>query len=115
MTDFGYIVNAGKQIDYDKNDKKISLFIKKREPSFNICISCGTCTATCTANNITDYNFRKLIVLIKRGETEFIQQEFEKCMLCGKCQIACPRGVNTRNILLNLKIYFAKDSVDKQD
>ncbi len=23
-----------------------------------------------------------------------------KCMLCGKCQLVCPRGVNLRNLIL---------------
>jgi heterodisulfide reductase subunit C len=24
-------------------------------------------------------------------------------MLCGKCQLACPRGVNTRNVILTIQ------------
>jgi heterodisulfide reductase subunit C len=25
-----------------------------------------------------------------------------KCMLCGKCQLVCPRGVNLRNLILSI-------------
>jgi len=32
-----------------------------------------------------------------------IKEEMEKCMFCGKCQLLCPRGVKTRNVILNVK------------
>lgn len=103
MIDFGYNLNKDRQIDYDSNDRKVALFVKKNEPSFSICIACGTCTATCSAGQFTDFNFRKLMILVKRGETQKLKNEINKCMLCGKCFLACPRNVNTRNIILNIK------------
>jgi heterodisulfide reductase subunit C len=27
-------------------------------------------------------------------------------MLCGKCTLACPRNVNTRNVILQIRKYF---------
>jgi Fe-S oxidoreductase len=39
---------------------------------------------------------------IKRGELATIRTEIAKCMLCGKCFLACPRGVNTRNIIIKI-------------
>lgn len=113
MPEFGYHINPGKQIDYDRNDKSLAAYILSKEPTFNICFSCGTCAATCTTGNFGDFSFRRLILLIKRGETEAVSEEFIKCMLCGKCLIACPRGVNTRNILFNLKYYFEKEYLTK--
>jgi heterodisulfide reductase subunit C len=38
--------------------------------------------------------------MVMRGQTATVHAEAGKCMLCGKCQMACPRGVNTRNVLL---------------
>jgi heterodisulfide reductase subunit C len=35
-----------------------------------------------------------------------VKNEVEKCMLCGKCQLACPRGVNTRNVILGIQRAF---------
>jgi heterodisulfide reductase subunit C len=102
MIDFGYKINADRQIDYDRNDRRLALYILENEPTFSICISCGTCTATCSAGNYTYLNLREMIVLIKRGEAKNIKTDIEKCMLCGKCQLACPRGVNTRNIILTI-------------
>ena len=102
MKNFGYSLNKDRQIDLDKSDQRIASFVKQHEPSFNICISCGTCTATCSAGNFTDFNLRKLILLVKRGEINGLKTEISKCMFCGKCLLACPRGVNTRNVILKI-------------
>ncbi len=100
MADFGYTINKQRVIDIDKNDRQTIARVIQLEPSINICIGCGTCTATCSANVFTQFNLRQLMLLINRGETDKLKQEVEKCMLCGKCMLACPRGVNTRNVLL---------------
>lgn len=98
--DFGYTINKQRVIDLDKSDSKTITRVRQLEPSVNICIGCGTCTATCSANVFTQFNLRQLMLLVSRGETDKLKQEVEKCMLCGKCMLACPRGVNTRNVLL---------------
>jgi len=103
MTNFGYTINPDRQIDYDSNDLRIARYLVANEPSFKVCIACGTCTATCSAGLFTDFSLRELIGNIKRGEVRNIKKEAEKCMLCGKCQLACPRGVNTRNIILSIQ------------
>ena len=45
------------------------------------CIGCGGCTATCTAGNLTDFNFRKLHTLVRRGEYQGVYEQMNKCML----------------------------------
>ncbi|MFA4851187.1 MAG: 4Fe-4S dicluster domain-containing protein [Bacteroidales bacterium] len=102
MKNFGYTINNDRQIDFDKADRRIADYVKNHEPSFNICIACGTCTATCSAGNFTEMNLRKLMIQIKRGDLIAIRTEIAKCMLCGKCFLACPRGVNTRNIIIKI-------------
>jgi len=92
-----------KRIDFDANNRELAKFVLEKEPTFNLCIACGTCSATCAAGNLTDFNIRKLNVLLRRGEIEGIKEEIEKCMFCGKCQMACPRGVKTRNVIFNVK------------
>jgi len=37
--------------------------------------------------------------LHKKGEIEPLREEVTRCMLCGKCLLVCPRGVNTRNVV----------------
>jgi heterodisulfide reductase subunit C len=103
MPNFGYSINPDRQIDYDSKDLRISRYLFEHEPSFRICIACGTCAATCSAGLFTDFSLRQMIGNIKRGEVRDIKTETEKCMLCGKCQLACPRGVNTRNIILSIQ------------
>lgn len=103
MINFGYSINSDRQIDYDRGDHRIARYITEHEPSFMVCFACGTCSATCSAGLFTDFSLRALIGNIKRGEVRKIRTEAEKCMLCGKCQLACPRGVNTRNVILNVQ------------
>jgi heterodisulfide reductase subunit C len=103
MTRFGYTINSDRQIDYDSKDLRISRYLTAHEPSFRICIACGTCSATCSAGVFTNFSLREMIGNIKRGEVRDIKKEAEKCMLCGKCQLACPRGVNTRNVILEIQ------------
>jgi heterodisulfide reductase subunit C len=103
MVDFGYKIQADRQIDLDKTDKRLSEFIKKNEPTFNTCIACGGCTSTCSAGSFTPMNLRKIQHMIRRGEIEIVKKEIASCMLCGKCQLVCPRGVNTRKIIMLIK------------
>ncbi len=103
MKNFGFTINKDRQIDYDKNDKTLFNLIKKYEPDIMICISCGTCSATCSVNKFSDFGLRKIILQIKRGDTSGLRAEMSKCMMCGKCMLVCPRDVNTRNIILNIK------------
>ncbi len=100
MEKFGFVISKGRQIDYESNDRRIAEYIYKREPSFRLCIECGGCSATCTTGNFTGFSLRELHILIKRGENEKARHDIKKCMLCGKCTLVCPRGVNTRNIVV---------------
>jgi heterodisulfide reductase subunit C len=99
MADFGFTLSKGRQIDFEANDKRVAEYIYSREPSFRLCIECGGCSATCTTGNFTSFSLRELHILIKRGENLKVRQDIRKCMLCGKCILVCPRGVNTRNIV----------------
>jgi heterodisulfide reductase subunit C len=106
---FGYTVNKDRQIDFDVNSHVLALKVAAAEPTLNLCISCGTCSATCTAAKFTDFSLRKIILLVKRGETKGLASEARKCMLCGKCQLACPRGVSTRNLILQINRFLQTD------
>ncbi|MDP4186624.1 MAG: 4Fe-4S dicluster domain-containing protein [Bacteroidota bacterium] len=108
MKNFGFYIQPDSQIDFDNNNRNLAALVSQREPSFDWCIGCGTCTATCTAGNFTGFNFRKVALLVHRGENEQALQEVEKCMLCGKCNLACPRGVNTRNVVASIQKIFSR-------
>ena len=100
MKDFGYTINPDKQIDFDSNDKEVMNNVLRMEPSLQVCIGCGSCTATCSAGQFVGFNIRKVHTFLRRGELKFLKKEIQKCMFCGKCQLVCPRGVNLRNLIL---------------
>jgi heterodisulfide reductase subunit C len=106
--DFGYTINQDRQIDYDRNDKKVIEYLNFTEPSIRICIACGSCTATCSSGQFVDFNIRRVHTLLRRGEFNQVKKEIEKCMFCGKCQLVCPRGVNLRNLILFINTAIEK-------
>ena len=104
MAGWGYTINTDRQIDFDQNDRSEYFRVLEIEPSLRKCISCGSCTATCSSGQFTEfYNIRKLHLLLMRGEIEEIRQNIVKCMYCGKCQLVCPRGVNMRKVIMIMK------------
>ena len=85
MNFWGFSISEARVIDYDKNDKSLVTAMTTEVPSSKLCIGCGGCSATCTAGNLTEFNIRKLQMLVKRGETKEVGEHLQKCMLCGKC------------------------------
>lgn len=112
MEKFGFTILKERHIDYDSNNRSIAEFILKHEPSFGLCIECGCCSATCTTGNYTNFSLREINILLKRGENEIVRENIWKCMLCGKCILVCPRGVNTRNVVTLAREAFNKPVKD---
>lgn len=110
MKDFGFGIRKSGVIDLDKSDMSLLREIAGEEPSFLNCFFCGTCTATCSAGKYTDFNLRRIQLLIRRGQLEEVSSRISECMVCGKCQWVCPKGVNTRHVvmLVNKKLHARK-------
>jgi heterodisulfide reductase subunit C len=102
LKNFGYTLQPDRQIDYDRNERRVLDYLKEWEPSVNQCVACGSCTATCSAGQFSDFNIRSVQTFLRRGEVFKLKTEIRKCMFCGKCQLVCPRGVNMRNLILSL-------------
>jgi len=100
MADFGYTSIVSNKTDLDSVSTALARAVSEAEPGFNLCISCGSCVATCSAGRFTRFGLRELIHRIKRGDEKLMMAEASKCMLCGKCTLVCPRNINTRNIVL---------------
>ena len=100
---FGYGISRPRAIDLDNNDLRKSSGIIAEMPELQACIGCGSCTASCTAGRLTDFNIRKVHTSVRRGEYKGAYDELNKCMLCGKCRLVCPRGINTRGLIVLIK------------
>jgi heterodisulfide reductase subunit C len=108
MEQFGFTLSKARVIDYDSNDRRIAEFILEKEPSLKLCIECGGCSATCTTGMFVSFSLREINILLKRGENKMVKNKLKHCMLCGKCVLVCPRGVNTRNVVFVARQAFKK-------
>ena len=43
----------------------------------------------------------------RRAQYEGLDEQLKRCMLCGKCLLVCPRGVNTRSLIINMRRLLA--------
>lgn len=103
MPQFGFSISQPRAVNLDTNDLVPAEKILHDMPELQTCIACGSCTATCTAGNLTSFNFRKVHTLVRRGEYREAYEQMDKCMLCGKCRLVCPRGINTRGVVMLIK------------
>lgn len=104
MIDFGFSINKSGTLNLDTVDTSVYEELCRREPTAKICMACGSCSATCMAAPYSGMSVRKVLLNLQRGKD--IREMMKTCMLCGKCTMVCPRGINTRNLLLTLsRIY----------
>ncbi len=103
MPDFGFSIkkSRGENLDAVSLEKYYRLL--EREPSFKRCFQCGCCSATCSARQFTDFSIRHIHTAFRRGDYASLEQGLRKCMLCGKCTLVCPRGVNLRSLIINMR------------
>ena len=102
MINFGFTIKQARSEDLDKSSLQKYRKLVDLTPSFKRCFQCGNCSATCSARQFTDFSIRRVHTSFRRGEYDNLAQELRKCMLCGKCTLVCPRGVNTRHLILEL-------------
>ncbi len=109
MPRWGYKIHEDRQVIWEEGDFSLVERIRLAEPSLCLCISCGTCASGCTAAQFTDFSLRRVIIQLQRGRLEEVRKEIDRCMLCGKCILSCPRGVNTRNLVLSIRKELSGD------
>ena len=99
-----WVTSSGpRAVELDKSVLGSSKRLLREHPELQTWIACGNCTATCTAGALVKFNVRKLQTLVRRGEYQGVRAELDKCMLCGKCRLVCPRGINIRQLVQTLK------------
>jgi len=100
--DFGFSLNPSSAIELDKLDLSLYEKLCRLEPTATTCMACGSCSATCTAAGYSGMSVRKLLLDLQRGRNREVEQMLSHCMLCGKCTMVCPRGINTRKVILTV-------------
>lgn len=103
MENFGFSINRTRAVNLNRTDFGKVDRLMEAVPSFSRCFSCGGCAAACSARLFTDFNIRKVHCTFRRGQYDGLGRELQKCMLCGKCTLVCPRGVNLRSLIINMR------------
>lgn len=103
MPDFGFAIQKPRSENADKADLNVFKQLTDAVPSFKRCFQCGMCAATCSARQFTDFNIRMLHLKVRRGDIQGLKEDLKPCMLCGKCTLECPRGVNLRSLIMNMR------------
>lgn len=107
--DFGFKINPSAAVDLDKVDLTLYNRIVEIEPDALKCMACGSCSATCSSQQWSGMSVRKVLLSLQRGRD--VSAMLSGCMLCGKCSMVCPRGINTRHLLLSLCRIYNKEGM----
>jgi heterodisulfide reductase subunit C len=69
------------------------------------CMSCGKCVGDCPAAKVSDYNIRKIIAKVLKGDKSVLKDsDIWYCFLCERCKRVCPKeGINIPLLILNLR------------
>ncbi len=106
MVDFGFGLVPSSRINLDLFDREKYDKLTAIEPDARICISCGSCTAVCTAGQFAHTSLREALDDILNANPDKALESLRSCQLCGKCAMVCPRGINTRHLILSIiKVY----------
>ncbi|MHC1604833.1 MAG: CoB--CoM heterodisulfide reductase subunit C [Candidatus Methanofastidiosia archaeon] len=84
---------------------------KEIDNSFQKCLQCGTCTASCPSGEFTALRTRKLI---RRAQLGFIEdilssEDLWYCTTCYTCVERCPRSIDITDIILTLRNMAVKE------
>ena len=111
MTSFGFGIQDDLMIDHDLLSS-VHGKILQEVPSIAACISCGSCSGTCVSSFHSGAGFRKMVMLLKHGSYDQLKLALDYCQFCGKCSLVCPRGVNTRRAILEMRKQFNNQAHD---
>ncbi|MCK7469223.1 MAG: 4Fe-4S dicluster domain-containing protein [Desulfosudis oleivorans] len=67
----------------------------------DLCLACGTCSAGCPLTGVSGFDPRKIVRMVLLGrDRELIESKLPwLCTLCGKCEHACPMGINIASLI----------------
>lgn len=83
------------------------------EEGLKACMNCGVCTAICPAAEFYDYDPRKVVDLVQRGDENELESLLKSetiwyCGECMSCKTRCPRGNTPGFIIMALRTLSQK-------
>lgn len=110
MIDFGFTLSKSSAVNLTNIDDSKFNALLEVEPDAARCMACGSCAGSCSAGVFAPMSLRRVIAALQRGADNEALSMISHCMLCGKCTLVCPRGLNTRHIILSvMKVYKTGD------
>ncbi len=87
--------------------------IKAGGEKINICIQCGTCSASCPFGRITSFRIRQLIRRAQLGFRDKVlsNKDLWLCTTCYTCAHRCPRDANPMEILIGLRSLVVEEGL----
>ena len=79
----------------------------------NLCLTCGTCAGGCPVSGIDDMDPRKVVRMAALGmDEELIESRWPWiCTMCGRCERACPMGVEIVALMRKIRGLRPRDKV----
>ncbi len=79
----------------------------------DVCFTCGTCAGGCPVSGVDGMDPRKAVRMAALGlDQELIDSRFPWiCTLCGRCEYACPQGVEILKMLRRARTLRERDKV----
>jgi heterodisulfide reductase subunit C len=79
----------------------------------DMCMACGTCSAGCPLTGIEGFDPRKIVRMVLLGmDKELIESKLPwLCTMCGKCEYACPMGINIVNLIRTARGMVERENV----
>ena len=84
---------------------------KASDENINLCIQCGTCTASCPTGRRTAFRTRLIIRRAQLGfRSEVLSDEsLWLCTTCSTCTQRCPRDVNPMEIFIGVRSLLVEE------
>jgi len=79
----------------------------------DICFTCGTCASGCPVSGVDGMDPRKVVRMAALGmDEELIESRFPWiCTMCGRCDYACPQGVEITKLMRRIRGLRDRDKV----
>jgi len=95
----------------DELDMKFAEAVAKAGgEKINLCIQCGTCSASCPSGRRTAFRTRQIIrrALLGFRDEVLSDKDLWLCTTCFTCLERCPRGVDPTDVIIALRTMAVK-------